>query len=555
MTIPLEAHNQRGRLLKSLPARMTMSVLGLTFAFGALLVTSVLYQATQTYKDQFLDGVRGRALALSEVVSRDPSPGRVRSLFDGILLGRRITYAEFLPAPGVTIAAIRQQAAGSPATFQEDFAFGEHDDNTYFISAPVNGKNDTALGELRLGFDESLVTGQINHLIQRSVVFAIVFLWALLLASISLALRMSNPLRLLQKASRSIASGEIQQELHVSTQIVEIADLARDLEKMRQELLARSHKLATSEARYSAILRHAADAIITLDQNANIEGYNLAAENLFGFSQNEVIGHPFARLLVRDEHRLPFSAGDWERFCGGKTFAGRRKDASTFTMTLAASSFDSGSARLVALVAHDISGRVAFEQEMNELAFFDALTQLPNRRLFHDRLGHSLELARRNEQQLAVLFLDLDGFKAVNDRYGHQTGDVLLIAVANRLRALLRTSDTVARLGGDEFTIILLDLKHELAIRSVAQKIVNSFATPFDILDCDPITISTSVGVTVFPKDDSDSATLIEHADAAMYFAKKDGKNNYRMYSDEIGADIDLARQARSAINTVELAG
>lgn len=501
-------------------------------------MVSVLYLATQTYKDQFVDSVRGRAFLLSEIVAQEPTTAQIKNLFQGILLSQRIIYAEFVPSAGNVskIAPLKMQLSKN-LTFEEDFFFGDHGDSVYYIAAPVVGQDDLNLGELRLGYDESLITQQMSHLIQRSLVFALVYLWALLLASVSLALRMSNPIRLLQKASRDIASGHLEQELHVSTKIVEIAELALDLEHMRQELVARSHKLAVSEARYSAILRHAADAIITLDQNARIEDFNMAAELLFGFQYAEIVGHPFSQLVGNADIYTSITVGDWANLCADTTLTGRRKDGSTFLLSLAARSFDSGDAALVAFVAHDISDRVAREQEMSGLAFYDTLTRLPNRRLFNDRLRQALDHARCSNQMLAVLFLDLDGFKTVNDTYGHQAGDLLLVAVANRLSVLLRSTDTMARLGGDEFTMILPDINNDLAIRSIAQKIIAAFATPFDIAGYEAITISTSIGITVFPGDDSGLEAIVEHADTAMYFAKKNGKNNYKIYTEKMSAD------------------
>ena len=532
--------------LRSLPGRMTITVLLFTISFGTLLMVSVLYLAAQTYQDQFVDSVRGRAFSLGEIAAQEPASARIENLFQGILLSRRIVYAEFVPSAGnePKMAPVKMRA-DEKLRFEEDFLFGDHGDSVYYIAAPVIGKNDRRLGELRLGFDEGLITAQIDHLIQRSLVFALVYLWALLLASIALAQRMSKPIRLLQKASRNIASGHLEQKLNVATKIVEIAALALDLEHMRQELVARSHKLAASEARYSAILHHTSEAIITLDQHARIEGFNMAAELLFGFRYAEIAECPFSHLIDGADIDTNATAADWAALCADTTFSGRRKDGSTFLLSLTARSFNAGDATLVTLVAHDISDRVAYEQEMNGLAFFDTLTQLPNRRLFNDRLRQSLDHARCNQQMLAVLFLDLDGFKAVNDTYGHQAGDLLLIAVANRLSALLRSSDTVARLGGDEFTIILPDVKHDHAARSIAKKIISAFASPFHIQGFEAFSISTSIGITVFPSDDSGLEGLIEHADTAMYFAKTGGKNTYRMYAEEMSTATAEYGQSR----------
>lgn len=540
------------QVFKTLPGRMIASILGLTLSFGALMMISVLYLAGQIYKDQFVNSVRGRVFDLSEIVAQDPSPARLKQMFQGILLARRIVYAEFTPfVEGRPVAAPMRLSTVQGAQFNEDLFFGEHDDGVYYIAAPVMAKKDQKLGELRLGFDEDLISAQLAHITQRSLVFALVYLWALLLMSAALAMRMANPIRTLQKGARQIASGLVDQELRVSTNLIEISELAGDLEYMRKELVSHSQKLAASEARYSAIIKHAADAIVTLDQNMQIEGFNLAAEALFGFSEKEMINAPFSRLLA-DATDLPELTGpNWRERFKNMAFVGRRADGRIFPLSLAASSFSSIDSTLITLIAHDISDRVAFEQEMAGLAFYDTLTRLPNRKLFNDRLTQALALARRSDSLLAVFFLDLDGFKAVNDVYGHHTGDHLLIAVAARLKSILRASDTVARRGGDEFTLILPDIKRIEDIRLVAEKIIASIAKPFRIGE-HVMQISTSLGISCYPIDDSSVDKMIEHADSAMYYAKKGGKNSYRVYVAEMLAGAAERHEQRYQVHNVE---
>lgn len=527
----VNAWRRSKKTLQSLPGRMTVSILLLTVSFGTLLIVSVLYLAIQTYREQFVDSVRSRAFSLSEIAAQEPSTPKIQKLFQGLLLSGRIVYAEFQPVAKTraNIASIRVRQDKS-RVFIEDYGVGSHSDAVYYISAPVMDGSSATIGHLRLGFDEGLISEQTDHLIQRSLVFALVYLWAILLASISLALRASNPIKLLQKAARNIASGHLEQELSVSTNVVELAELARDLEHMRAELVARSHKLAVSEARYSAILRHAADPIITLNMDGGIEDFNIAAEVLFGFKGSEVVGSRFAQLIAEPQLSTSITLEDWTSLCASTAFVGRRKDGSTFQLSLAARSFDSGSATLVALVAVDISDRVAYEKEMSDLAFYDTLTQLPNRRLFDQRLRQAIEHVRSNKRMLAVLFLDLDGFKTINDTLGHQAGDLLLVAVSERLASLLRSTDTVARFGGDEFTIILPDISADFDTRLIGQKIISAFAAPFDIAGHWAISVSTSVGIAVCDAGDCDFSTIIEHADTAMYSAKSAGKNNYHVY-------------------------
>jgi len=190
------------------------------------------------------------------------------------------------------------------------------------------------------------------------------------------------------------------------------------------------------------------------------------------------------------------------------------------------------------------------------VATHDVLTQLPNRQLFHDRLSQALADARRNHRKLAVLFLDLDRFKPVNDTLGHAAGDRLLRAVAQRLTGCLRQSDTAARLGGDEFTIILTRVNEPDDAARVAAKILASLSEPF-VLDGFELVVTASVGISVFPGDGADNDTLIKNADAAMYRAKANGKNAYQFYlpamNDKAQERMELERSLRTALDHKQL--
>jgi diguanylate cyclase (GGDEF)-like protein/PAS domain S-box-containing protein len=181
-------------------------------------------------------------------------------------------------------------------------------------------------------------------------------------------------------------------------------------------------------------------------------------------------------------------------------------------------------------VMEDISERKRMQQELLHQARHDSLTQLPNRELFYDRLAHALEQAQRRKWITGVLFVDLDGFKAVNDTLGHSVGDQLLQQVSGRLALCVRADDTVGRLGGDEFAIILSELTHEQDGGRVAQSAIDALAKPF-LIEGDHVFITASIGITTCPPDIRDADTLMSNADAAMYNAKKLGKNNYQFYT------------------------
>lgn len=185
---------------------------------------------------------------------------------------------------------------------------------------------------------------------------------------------------------------------------------------------------------------------------------------------------------------------------------------------------------LVATLLEDITESRKSEQQIQKMAYFDTLTDLPNRALFYDRINQAIANASRDNSSLAVLFLDLDHFKNINDTLGHSIGDELLVEVAQRLNKHIRTSDTLARLGGDEFVVVITRLGEQLNATSVAQKLVDSIQRPFTIKE-NELHITASVGISLFPNDGTDAETLIRHADMAMYSSKESGRNAFNFFS------------------------
>jgi diguanylate cyclase (GGDEF)-like protein len=180
--------------------------------------------------------------------------------------------------------------------------------------------------------------------------------------------------------------------------------------------------------------------------------------------------------------------------------------------------------------AHDITALKEAEAQIRQLAYYDTLTSLPNRRLLLDRLNHALAQARRFGRSMAVMFLDLDRFKQINDSLGHSVGDELLKQVAQRLTACVRAGDTVARPGGDEFVIVLTEVSHPQDAARVAEKIIDAFSTPVPV-DGQPVHVTTSIGIAVYPVNGNDDVEeLMIKADMAMYDAKEAGRNAYRFF-------------------------
>lgn len=183
-----------------------------------------------------------------------------------------------------------------------------------------------------------------------------------------------------------------------------------------------------------------------------------------------------------------------------------------------------------------VAEQLRHAKRIEYLAYHDSLTDLANRSLFSEVLKHSMALAKRNERRVSVLFMDLDGFKFINDTLGHAIGDELLVELAQRLKAAIRASDTVARLGGDEFVVLLADHDNKQSVATVAAKILASVRRPFKIADQE-LRVTVSIGISTFPSDGSDEQTLMKKADVAMYNAKKEGKNIFRFYADQLNSN------------------
>jgi diguanylate cyclase (GGDEF)-like protein/PAS domain S-box-containing protein len=300
------------------------------------------------------------------------------------------------------------------------------------------------------------------------------------------------------------------------------------------------------------ILEMAAEGIVSIDTKGNIQSFNLAAQKIFGYSEAEIIGKNVSVLMPpphRDRHDgyIARYLQTGQAHVIGKTqeFQGRRKNGMPFPMEISVTEVKFGDAHFFTALLRDIGEQKLALQRIEQLAHYDPLTHLPNRTLFYDRLGQAIVVAKRNRQTLALLFIDLDGFKQVNDMHGHHIGDLLLVQVAERLRLCVRESDTLARLGGDEFTMILNDAREREAVATLAGKIVESIAQPFD-LEGQTVQIGASIGIARYPDDAPSKGMLLIVADKAMYAAKAAGKNTYRfgIPGDATGAFQVLKRDA-----------
>lgn len=282
----------------------------------------------------------------------------------------------------------------------------------------------------------------------------------------------------------------------------------------------------------SAAMAHAANAIFITDRRGVIQWVNEAFCRLSGYSAEEAIGQT-PRLLKSGVQGAEYYQQLWSTILAGQPFVSdivdRRKDGSLYTVRQIITPIRREDGEISHFIAthEDISAAVAAREAMERMAHYDSLTGLPNRSLFYDRLAQALALARRQRERLALLFVDLDRFKPVNDQYGHTVGDALLVEVAKRLSRCVRESDTVARIAGDEFTVILTGIEDPRDAAVVAEKIVARLCEPFLVQD-HRLEIGASIGIALYPDDGTDEDSLLARADDAMYAAKHAGRGTYR---------------------------
>jgi diguanylate cyclase (GGDEF)-like protein/hemerythrin-like metal-binding protein/PAS domain S-box-containing protein len=296
------------------------------------------------------------------------------------------------------------------------------------------------------------------------------------------------------------------------------------------------------------------DAMLVTDANNTILKVNQAFTRITGYSAEEVIGKN-PSLLSSGLHDNTFYEAMWDSINRTDAWQGeiwnRRKNGEVFPewLIITAVKENDGPTKQVNHYVgsfSDITSRKAAEEEIKQLAFYDPLTQLPNRRLLQERLKHSIEVERREGKKLALLMLDLDRFKAVNDSLGHSAGDELLQQVAVRISARLREVDMVARLGGDEFVVLLEDITHVEDAARVASEIISVLSKPFQLIQCNDVQIGASIGISLYPEHGASSEKLMDHADAALYQAKDQGRGCYAYFSE----DQTLAARERIALET-----
>lgn len=411
--------------------------------------------------------------------------------------------------------------------------------------------------------------------LRASLWFSMAISAALLLLGMLLALLttrgLSRDLRQLARVARRFAKGDITPAVpHSGSR--EIRELGEAFNAMRAEVIQRNIELRDQEAYLRTIIETSTEGIITTDERGIMLTVNPSAARMFGYPPEEMLGQNVSMLMPstyaseHDRYIADFTARHGDRPLIGRTVMGVRKNGSSFPIGIGLASFELKGRHRFAAFIQDITELQAAEdairqaREIESLAYYDPLTNLPNRRLLRERLGRQLTQAAAHKQRLAVALIDLDGFKEVNDRMGHEAGDQLLKVIATRLTANLRGSDIVSRMGGDEFALVLSGVHSHAHKEDDLQRpmgaLIRSVAEPIAIGN-DFVRVSASIGISLFPDDGADIDTLLRQADIAMYQAKSLGRNRYLFFDKAMEENLlqrhELLTQLEAAIEQDEL--
>ena len=337
--------------------------------------------------------------------------------------------------------------------------------------------------------------------------------------------------------AKPIKVGTVRQRIR---NLLEREQLRKQVEAQRDELALQMQARIAADDKLrlaASVFTHAREGIIITDHRSLIVDVNDAFTRITGYRRDEVLGRN-PKLLNSGRQDKAFYADMWdalnrEGFWCGEIW-NRRQNGELYAamLTISRVSDDHGRVQQYVALFSDITAAKEHQNQLEHIAHHDALTNLPNRVLLSDRMEQALDQANRRKQRLAVAYVDLDGFKAINDTHGHEVGDQMLLALSNRMKQVLRESDTLARLGGDEFVAVLVDLQHSTDSTQTLSRLLNAASQPVQLGELQ-LRVSASVGVTYYPQaDEVDADKLLRQADQAMYQAKLAGKNRYHVFDD-----------------------
>lgn len=369
-----------------------------------------------------------------------------------------------------------------------------------------------------------------------------------------------NPINKVCKAVEQLAQGDNLKPLEKNG-IQELDVLMQGFNDMAKARSLIQKNLKASEAQFRGVLENTNDGVLFVNEIGHIILVNSSISAMTGYAKEELIGKPIEflvphRFKTHKQQRKNYQKEHVSRHMGpGLDLYMLCKDNKELPVEIGLTPVDTGEQTFVAATLQDISVRKKADAKIQHQAYFDYLTDLPNRLLCLDRLSQLLADAKRNNKLVAILFLDLDDFKKINDTLGHEIGDKILIEASHRLKHIMRESDTVGRLGGDEFIVLVGDLEHADDVRPVAEHIVSRFRDSFKI-DERELIMSISVGIALFPLDGKNKSTLLRNADSAMYHSKASGRNTYSYFTqqmnEELSRQVMIEEQMHDALEREE---
>lgn len=536
----------------------TKTVLGVALielALLAILVGSSLDVLRDTNEKELVRRVQsgGRMIAAAAkdaVISQDLAT--LDSLAKEVIASGQADYVRILDSAGTVLAEY-----GPPSLlarpFRKDDGIGQVDDGVFDWSSPI-AAGGAAYGLVTLGVSTEPLSTLLASARRWAASIASLEMLLVALFSWLLGSYLLHQLVALRDASSRLSAGEFGYRVPVSGRD-ELAQTAQAFNRMAErideinaglerQVAARTEELnaANEHLRIAAATFETHDPIVITDAHANILRVNRAFTEITGYGEGEVLGKN-PSIMNSGRHDKAFFAEMWRQLVEKGSWAGevwdRRKSGQVYPkwLTITAVRNEAGETTHYVAIFSDITARKEAEEEIFDLAFYDPLTRLPNRRLFLDRFRTALAVSERNDAYGGILFIDMDNFKALNDTFGHDHGDLMLTEVAARIRSCIRETDTAARLGGDEFVVLVGNLggKESVAasrVGAVAEKIRDMLARPYPIKGHEHRS-SPSIGICLFRGSGMPVETLLQHADMAMYQAKESGRNTVRFFDPE----------------------
>jgi diguanylate cyclase (GGDEF)-like protein/PAS domain S-box-containing protein len=318
-----------------------------------------------------------------------------------------------------------------------------------------------------------------------------------------------------------------------------LSSLEQQIKALQSDLALEQERRKTAECRLNTILTSVVDAIISINDAGVVQTYNRAATEIFGHSADEVIGQNIC-MLMPESYRERHLHGLGRYNDSGKPtilgtcveVTGLNSQGAEIPIELTISEIIINGVRQYTGIIRDITERKEAEEKIRYLAHHDQLTKLPNRNMFNIHLERAIMRVKRNQSDLALMYLDLDNFKPVNDNYGHDAGDAVLLEIAKRLSGSIRGTDTVSRVGGDEFVVVLESIQGDKNAIKLAERLIKTIQEPISYKD-DSFNIGASIGISFLSNITDQADRLIKQADTAMYLAKEAGRNTYKIFNEK----------------------